>query len=123
MSDEIKELLKERYLVIADYPTSKMYFHVGAILTWNDKYYECNSNIRMAKETVEGFPHLFRKLEWWEIRSRKEMPKYLKTVKSGKLGRVSKWKYEVGKPAYAIVGQFAWAVEIVIPITEAEYNT
>ncbi len=59
-----KELLIERYKCIADYPENK-FCKVGEILMGNDSNL-CN------------YPHLFKKLEWWEERTPRDMPTYIK---------------------------------------------
>jgi len=62
-----KELLIPRYQVIADYPNSP--YKIGAIAKGN----ECLVN----PECLDKYPHLFRKLNWWEHRKIEEMPKRL----------------------------------------------
>ena len=64
-----EELLKPRYKVIADYPF--MQWALGQIIlltTGNDGDYY-----------FEKFPHLFKKLEWWEERKPEDMPEYVKS--------------------------------------------
>lgn len=73
MSD-IKELLKPRYKVIADYPGNDI--PIGYIITDVDYYTRRNVDF-------DKWPHIFKKLEWWEDRKPEEMPEYLK-VKSTK---------------------------------------
>jgi len=68
-----KELLNPRFEVIADYPCN--IHEVGTILECpnydNDftKAYWVISN--------EKYTHLFRKMNWWEIRKVEDMPKRL----------------------------------------------
>lgn len=75
-----EELLRPRYIVIADYPGSDL--PIGTILYyfnntyWTDgKGYEFHEPERIFTD----YPHLFRRLEWWEHRSPEEMPEYLKS--------------------------------------------
>lgn len=65
----IEELLLPRYKVTADYPDSE--FQVGEILL------QCKDGIRLVSLTrnmyidwfkIDKYPHLFKKLEWWEER-------------------------------------------------------
>lgn len=67
MSLTAAELLKPRYEVIADFPHSA--HKVGDILT-GFKVTEEFFNAYMEK-----FPHIFKKLNWWEHRKVEEMPK------------------------------------------------
>ncbi len=88
-----EELLTPRFKHIASYPISKMYFDIGQILIWNyaEQSYQCSgkdSRISMAKDTIESFPHLFKKLEWWEERKEDELPKYVSHIAGGS----EKWK-------------------------------
>ena len=112
MDKDIQELLKPRYKVIADYPDSV--FIVGEILrnpTYESKY-----------------PHLFKKLEWWEDRKPEEMPKYLKHTYDGKTSyyKIIKWDMEF-MVAYMTETQVCnlrlWKPEFsYYPSTEEEFN-
>jgi hypothetical protein len=91
-----KDLMKPRFEVIADYP--KCPITVGRILTPifdGAAYYE--SLDEPASETVthpEKYPHIFRKLNWWEHRTVEEMPKRLicKAVKMDKtIHEIESW--------------------------------
>ena len=81
---EIEMLLKPRYEVIADYPNSVL--KVGSIVEIKGdapfdviQYYGCSR-----------YPHLFRKLQWWEKRKPEEMPEYLKD-EHGEIWRVREY--------------------------------
>jgi len=70
-----EELLKPRYKVIADYP--KSLYHVGDILNagWrSEDLIYCDHDGPRWRD----YPHLFKKLEWWEDRKIEDMPEYLK---------------------------------------------
>ena len=63
-------LLRPRFEVIADYPNPKNhpYFEVGEFVD------------TITEEDIEYFtkyPHLFRKMSWWENRDVKDMPMYV----------------------------------------------
>jgi len=64
------DLLKPRYKVIADYPFS--YYDVDSILLF-DFYHTPNGVVHFNE-----YPHLFKKLEWYEERKVEDMPDYLK---------------------------------------------
>ena len=81
-----EELLKPRYEVIADYPNNEKY-KVGDILqlettggvsnTLTDDNY-----VDEYESFFITYPHLFRKLEWWEKRDIKDMPEYVKCTQT-----------------------------------------
>jgi len=78
-----EELLKPRYKVIADYPNSK--FSIGTVIIPNrldgvidDSWVVPDKNDRsFAHVKVQDYPHLFRRLSWWEEREEKDMPEYV----------------------------------------------
>ena len=123
----VEELLKPRWKVIADYP--KSLYHVGDILNggWRseDLIYCDHDGPRWSH-----YPHLFKKLEWWEERKPEDMPQYLKDTVKG-LGIIRADKIEVGKPNYPA---FTYLISSdlkmggtkylrnYIPATEEEYN-
>lgn len=66
-----EELLKPRIKVIAPWPGMEDDdYEVGQIYTGTEE----DLNISM----IEMFPHLFKRLEWWEERDKKDMPDYVK---------------------------------------------
>lgn len=67
---KVQELLRPRYKVIALFPGSKRM--VGDIVEFQDL------PGWPTKEYYEDFPHLFRKLEWYQERRIEDMPYYLK---------------------------------------------
>ncbi len=65
----IDELLKNRIKVITPFPGIQNFgYKVDDILV-------CSN---MLFEEYAKYPHLFKKLEWWEDREEKDMPEYLK---------------------------------------------
>ena len=72
-----KELLKPRFEVIELYPKSK--YEIGQILT--ETVFEHYSliikgrNFTSNMPNIEKYPHLFKKLNWWEKRKEEDMPK------------------------------------------------
>jgi hypothetical protein len=74
----VEELLKPRYKVIADYPNSNLV--IGEILTSQAKNgcnWETDKHHYLNLIEPWKFPAIFRKLEWWEYRDEKDMPKYV----------------------------------------------
>jgi len=68
MNKAIDDLLRPRYKVIADYPDNE--FEVGEILP--------DDVVSNEEDEILKYPHLFKKLEWWEERQISEMPEYVK---------------------------------------------
>lgn len=69
-----EELLKPRYKVTADYPGSP--YHKDLILEFNQQGQPLSEKGWCRQ--FDTYPHLFRKLEWWEERGLGEMPEYIK---------------------------------------------
>jgi hypothetical protein len=63
-------LLKPRWKVIAEWPGMEI-FSVGDITDLHVVH------VGSLGYRPDGFPHLFKKLEWWEERKPKEMPEYI----------------------------------------------
>lgn len=80
-----EQLLQPRYEVIADYPNSGK-INVGDILIQDLNYPLCwltSKNSLGAfsgteSEWFDRYPHIFRKLQWWQHRAPEEMPEYVK---------------------------------------------
>lgn len=72
------KLLKPRWKVIADYPAS-MHL-VGDVLSAYDNGVRYLVKIEDASEkySMNDYPHLFQKLQWWEERKVEEMPEHIK---------------------------------------------
>lgn len=76
-----EQLLQPRYEVIADYPNSP--FTIGEILSdygtlTRPSFIQRSSGNQIRVDVVDKYPHLFRKLEWWEKRKPEDMPEYVK---------------------------------------------
>lgn len=66
-------LMQPRYKVIAEYPS--MDYPLGYI--YSDEKHK--GAILLYKDTLfEKYPHLFKKLEWYEDRAIEDMPGYVK---------------------------------------------
>src|SRR6185503_13287789 len=83
---KVEDLLKPRYKVIADYPDSE--YNVGEII--------CNMITVQNSEWFDQYPHIFKKLEWWEERKESEMPDYVSFSYEGKttIDKIVKWGME-----------------------------
>jgi hypothetical protein len=64
-----EELLKPRYKVIARWPQMREHLEVGEILKGERGYLTMES-----KELFADYPHLLKRLEWWEEREKKDLP-------------------------------------------------
>ena len=95
------ELLKPRYEVIASYPGSE--FEVGEVVQLNRsdenkpfRYlsYQNESGPEVwYTHTFQEYPHIFRKMNWWEQRSADQMPDKIKHTE-GDVYYIIKWDME-----------------------------
>jgi hypothetical protein len=114
----IEDLLKPRYKVIADYPNTP--FKVGEILQRKEGDW---LNDKGWSKLYEPYPHLFKKLEWWEDRKLEYMPHFLK----GKTRsyEILTWELDSeGEIFFTIEDDYlGWYPDQddCIPITEEEY--
>jgi len=128
-----EQLLVPRYKVIANYPTSNMYFNVGDVLSWSDQYnsYLGGKDASLHKDTVEKYPHIFKMLEWWEERQPEEMPGYLQETEGGKIEKITRYFIDGNLPCFYTgeiekKGRFKgnetpFNLRAMLPATEAEY--
>jgi hypothetical protein len=97
-----KELMQPRFEVIETYPKSK--FKKGDILeripnATNDWYNADKSliNADILLEEIEQYPHLFRKMNWWEKRTVDQMPKKVMSIldDKGDTFDIQEWDMEI----------------------------
>ena len=97
-----KELMQPRFEVIETYPKSK--FKKGDILeriprATNDWYNADKSLINgdILLEEIEQYPHLFRKMNWWEKRTAEQMPKRVMSIldDKGDTFEIQEWDMEI----------------------------
>jgi len=97
-----KELMQPRFEVIETYPKSK--FKKGDILeripnATNDWYNADKSliNADILLEEIEQYPHLFRKMNWWEKRTAEQMPKRVMSIldDKGDTFEIQEWDMEI----------------------------
>ena len=72
----VEELLIPRYKVTADYPGMDDSYEIGEVLK------------PAYTGIVDAYPHLFRKLNWWEERNVEDMPEYVKIINGGQVGKI-----------------------------------
>lgn len=129
-----QELMRPRYKVIADYPGMNNYLiNVGDIITDDGK----NQCVTQDEKVVfainwNAYPHLFKKLEWWEERDGfADFPKYVKLVLNGRIQfmhKVQEWKgyNSHGQPLYDFVNKANYlspfCVSGLMPATEQQYT-
>jgi hypothetical protein len=116
---KVEDLLKPRYKVIADYPGNDT--PVGTI-------HDNEFTVRFHEKTLNSYPHLFKKLEWWEERKESEMPEYVKSKNADKnfYYKIIKWDMVGYITGYITETQVCnlsiWKPEFnYYPCTESEY--
>jgi hypothetical protein len=99
-----EELLKPRFEVIESYPyCEKHKVFVGGIISFDylddahNQYYNDNGKRRTYDEYYNGFPHLFKKLNWWEHRKIEDMPKKVMSLADDKksIYEIEEWDMEI----------------------------
>lgn len=84
----VEELLRPRYKVIERWPDmGRDAYYQGEIIIlkafdqkqWSVKRGPCT----LYDAFFDSYPHLFKKLEWWEERKIEELPKYVKSKRTG----------------------------------------
>lgn len=113
----MNDLLAPRYKVIAPWPSLGDDVEVGFI------YEKCTEY--MCKH-MDRYPHLFRKLEWWEERKPEEMPEYVEIISNSKRLHVDgkEYKYEfINGSLFRIAHKNGGGLIVgnFIPATEQEY--
>jgi len=117
----VEQLLEPRYKLIADFPNSP--FKVGEILDLKDEW---NIDNYLA---YDKYPHLFKRLEWWEERKLEDMPEYVRlnpvnTIGGEKVFIIKSWHQE-HKSIRAIIESHehmnAMFERYFLPATQSEY--
>jgi len=105
-----EELLKPRFEVIADYPYNP--HDIGAIIearknnssihqttiAYTDEFGEKVNQMNLCMpKSFEKYPHLFRKLNWWEYRKVEDMPKKVTLLndKEKTIYNIEEWDMEL----------------------------
>jgi hypothetical protein len=92
---------------------------------WQHTLKDCQGERTWLSTYFDKYPHLFRKLEWWEERKENDMPDYLKSVKSNLIVGVITW--HTNHVTVGIQNDFFNREDIeltrkYLPATESEYN-
>jgi len=108
----IEELLNPRFQIIADFPLNRT--KIGTIFLENEIDFE-----------FEKYPHLFKKLNWWDSRSISDMPIYIKSemqVVKPEWELIS-WKGREYLQANTNETMFGshYDLKLFVPATEQEY--
>jgi hypothetical protein len=131
-----EELLRPRWIVLGNFPGDE-WFKVGQIIKADLDL----PHIHTAEDSEDPdnwlvlepdtYPQLFRKLEWWEKRKEKYLPKYLKFKANNKVVEVHQYNYDSER--FFIADHEIGSVDLdgdtfqgynlswVIPATEEEY--
>ena len=89
------ELMKPRFEIIADYPNNE-FGKVGDILDRDWGHYP-NGEEFEPEWKISDYPHLFRKMNWWEKRTAEQMPKKLMSIldDKGDTYEIEEWDMEI----------------------------
>ena len=92
-----KELLQPRFEIIADYPMQSG--QIGHILNRSRTFFHyatrnIDEELLAPESVILKYPHLFRKLNWWEKREEKDMPKKIKSLQYGDIIPIIGWDME-----------------------------
>ena len=111
-----EELLRPRYLVINLWPFYCPY-KIDHVIHKAD-----NLEGKQFFDTVHLYPHLFRPLEWWEMRTEDDMPKYVKIIHTGNIVKVVDNFVGTNKNMFGIANSNGSVLyEYATPSTEQEY--
>ena len=93
-----EQLLVPRWKVVSDFPGNT--FYIGEIFDLPSEFTHQQIVIKGNNEEIDldvdlhKYPLIFRKLEWWEDRQDKDLPKYIKKIDSGAIYEVEWNKYQ-----------------------------
>ncbi len=127
----VEQLMQPRYKVIAE--DTSQNFEIGDLLTpfkavagfenhWVTNHH-LNNKRHIMIYSPEKYPHLFRKLQWWEERDEKDMPEYVKD-EYGVYKVMNNW-YELNSDGCCSAHTFRdnkFYAKDVHPATEQQYN-
>jgi hypothetical protein len=125
-----EQLLAPRYKVIASYPSMKSEgLDVGTIITC--KKYDNDFSEKFWCEMNDQYPHLFRKLVWWEERDLSDMPPYVTVgtsheqfLRIGEVYKVTEWD-----PSFVLLVYpnkdfgVPFMRHLFLPATESDYQS
>lgn len=115
------QLLQPRYKCIARDLTDLFkvgeiiwFMYDGQMLTRNYG----DGSFNYTAEFLDEFPHLFRRLEWWEDREEGQIPKYVKWRDIVGIGSGTEMEYEMHLPNG---NSIVMHISNYLPATEEEY--
>ncbi len=118
-----EQLLRPRFKAIADYPRSQC--NVGDILEhFVGDGFILNGVGLTSESDLKKYPHLFRRLEWWEERKPEDMPEYVKRkyiTYSTTVFKIERWD-ETMQIGFCSEHCINILVEDTIPATQTEYD-
>ena len=90
-----QELLKPRFEVIADYPGNE-FGGIGTVLDRDWGEYPDGEG-KPPSWSISDFPHLFRKMNWWEGRHKDDMPKKVMSMydEKGDTFEIQEWDMDI----------------------------
>lgn len=109
----VEDLMKPRYKVIKDWPGME-FFRIGEIIITKSELIYCDGQGKKYSD----YPHLFKKLEWWEERSKNELPEYLR-FKEGYPMKVEKWDLKNEQGWIASDGRTWYHRDSIIPANQS----
>ena len=124
----VEELMNPRYELIADYPGNSI--EVGKIIICPK--YDNDFSKEFWIQSNDKYPHLFKKLNWWEKRQESDMPMYLRSdldKKNPTFHKIVEWKMKelwgvIDPIERSVCSLMAFNPEYgYFPATEQEYNS
>ncbi len=115
---DIEKLMIPRYKVIANWPDMLERFSVGYVF---EHPYGRQYITETSKYDPADYPHLFKRLEWWQERKLGDMPEYVKSP----TGRVAKAKFDLEETSAWFMfldnEEVPYSPTFWMPSTEAEF--
>lgn len=105
----VEELLQSRIKVIESYPNSP--YKVGQVIPVE------------SCEFFSSYPHLFKKMEWYEDIAGEDLPLYVKITDTGYCFKVKQWAKRFSNwLAKEYLKDFGISIHRLMPITLEEYK-
>lgn len=133
--EQINELLKPRYKVTNIWPDmgDSKYFE-GEIIQLTGQDEDCSQwwtkrglGKKMYDAFFDNYPHLFKRLQWWQERSPEELPRYVRNAADGIIFIVE-YNFNSPTPSDARTWNKQFRIPFwhslydLLPATEADYN-
>lgn len=121
----INDLLKEKFKVIAPIPWT--HFRVGEIVSNESLRGYKENNVYATKMDLSNFPHLFKRMQWFEDRTEDQMPEFVRYQSKGEDARyIRVFKHFTNRDGAFNIYGFMFENEFYsykhcTPITEEEY--